>query len=913
MAPLIGRQDEVDRAWVHLGAPMRGARVVSVEGQAGQGKTSLLAALVERFESDGDGGTVIGCALTSAETALPWAGVAALCRGPLGVHLAELTEPQRRALERAFGRVDGVVDPTIVASAVAALLGAALAAAPVVLVLDDLHWLDAASAGAMAFAVRANATADLRILAAVRPGARPLDVERLLPPAAALRLALGGLSPEALQDLLAERFGVVHRGAELRRLHDVTGGNPLYAIELGRQLGAGVSLDEVAVPGSLDSLIAEHLTSLGRDAQDVVGAAALMARPTATLLANVLGQVEDALLAAELAGVVVVRGDAVVFTHPLLRAGVLQRLPGIRRRQLARLLAAATGDPDEHARLRSDAAVAPDDDVAALLDEAGARAFALGTPHVAIERFERAVELGTPGLAASARRQLHLGRARFRTGDVDAAAGHFRAAIAAGLPPEDEVATIRGLAIATHLREGVDATLEMLTSASERADITPSSRYRLLWTMVYVAVAWDLRAAEDLIPRVVASAAEADDDALRLEAALMAARVSFLRGQPVDLQPLLDQLGPALDDDSLEPGNAEHVLLTEQLCWSDRRDLAIAGESTELRRARAYGNVMAESNALASLSDALRRAGRWDEALAALQRWAETVRLQGSEPTDEGNAAELAWLLAARGELAEATRLGAAAVEGTKSVRLWHVQTSARAGFVALVRGDVAGAIDALGDARDEAEAVGLDDLCSLPFRDDLVEALVLAGRTGDATAEADRIAQLAERSGRLRGRLAAHRARALVDAATGALAAAELAVTVGLELADELGDPFEQARLLLVGGVIARRSGRRTESRDRLDGARRRFQQVGAAPFVDRVDAELARLGDRTGQRDHLTHTERQVAVLVAGGRSNGEVAAELFVTPRTVEAHLTRIYRKLGLKSRAELIARRGELGLG
>jgi len=132
----------------------------------------------------------------------------------------------------------------------------------------------------------------------------------------------------------------------------------------------------------------------------------------------------------------------------------------------------------------------------------------------------------------------------------------------------------------------------------------------------------------------------------------------------------------------------------------------------------------------------------------------------------------------------------------------------------------------------------------------------------------------------------------------------------VALAAVAAIGDPFERARVLQLGGTVARRAGRRTEAREQLDEARRLFAGLRAVPFVERVDAELQRLGERTGRTDLLTSGERQVAELVCAGRTNADIAAALFVTVRTVEAHLTRVYRKLGVRSRAELIARRSLL---
>lgn len=234
------------------------------------------------------------------------------------------------------------------------------------------------------------------------------------------------------------------------------------------------------------------------------------------------------------------------------------------------------------------------------------------------------------------------------------------------------------------------------------------------------------------------------------------------------------------------------------------------------------------------------------------------------------------------------------------------MQVAARAGFVALVRGDADQAVTLLLEARLVADELGFEDLGALPFRADLVEALLVTGRSGEAVQIAEEAAVLAARSGRPRGRAEAGRALALAAAAAGELAAAEEGVRQALDAFSEITVPFDHARLLLTAGVISRRAGRRTEARARLDEARALFVGLLAAPFVVRADAELARLGTRAADASGLTPTERQVAELVAVGRTNAEVAAELFVSLRTVESNLTRVYRKLGVRSRTELATR-------
>lgn len=914
MGPLIGRQREVDEAWHHLGAsPQPTARVLLVEGPAGIGKTAFLAALAQRARARG--AAVLTVALTSSETSFAWAGVASLCRDALAAHRPLLPPAQLQALANALGEADGPVDPTSVASATATLLAEHLRLhGEVVLVLDDLHWLDVASAGALAFAIRANAGTPLRIVAATRPGPRPLDVLRTVDRERAHRVELPGLDVQAVKDVLADRFGLVHHGPELLRLHGATEGNPLYALEIGRMVAAGSSLDDALVPPSLDALIDEHLAGVAMGVLEAVQAAALLATPTTSVIARLFDDSDDRLLAAEEAGLVLVRGDRIGFAHPLLRAGVVKRLAGMRRRQLTRRLADVVEDADERARLLGESTVGPDEAVAELLVAAGERALVRGAPQVAVERLERALAIGEAGEAVQAVRHLRTGLALSRAAEFERSCVHARQALEGPLAPADEAVALTTLAISLNRLNRIDEACDILRAGAERLRGEPLARLGVLNALAGLLQAADLREGGEVAASLLAEARAVGDDQMALTGLVISSCMAVLRGLPLDVDDLVATVA-ATDADPGNPVPSRPVpfYLAGLLGWVDRHHEAIEVESAELARSEAHGHVPGTTNALSSLADSNRRIGRWDEALASLRRWVELIRLSGLDIAEDGESSELAWLLAARGEHDEALTIAAAAVEGTKSTPMWHVQAVARVGFVHLVHGDLASALDRLEAARDLADEAGFEDLGALQFRDDLVEALVLAGRMDEAVRDTQRIEQLAARAGRVRGRLVAARARALVAAACGNLDEAEVAVVRGIEAAAQIGDPFEEARLLLLGGVVARRAGRRTQSRDRLDHARRLFDGLGARPFVAKVDAELARLGDRTGRRDQLTHTERQVAELVAAGRTNAEAAAELFITPRTVEAHLTRIYRKLGVRSRAELIAKRAELDLG
>jgi DNA-binding NarL/FixJ family response regulator len=227
-------------------------------------------------------------------------------------------------------------------------------------------------------------------------------------------------------------------------------------------------------------------------------------------------------------------------------------------------------------------------------------------------------------------------------------------------------------------------------------------------------------------------------------------------------------------------------------------------------------------------------------------------------------------------------------------------------GQLALAQGDAARAADYLAPLRDERHAVGFCEPGSPPFVSDAVDALVAAGRLDEARAMNDAWEQLGRKLDRPRLLATGARGRGLITAAEGDADRAVVILQEALEHHERLPVPDERARTLLALGATLRRAGHRRDARDRLDQALAAFEHLGQSLWAQRARSEIARLAGRKPADTELTATEQKVAELVAQGRSNRDVADALFITVRTVEANLTRIYRKLDVRSRAELAAR-------
>jgi len=911
MPEVIGRHREMAVAVEHLrrAATTGQAHLLLVEGAAGIGKSTVLLQLATTLAADGL--HTVRVALTAAETSLSWAGLRHLCSQFDAAAHATLPSAQRAALAAALGGEAGdEVQPMLLAVAFTSLMAADVAAhGPLLLIVDDTHWLDQATASVLAAAVRASAALPVAVVFASRPERRPLEPERLLAASQVQRLGLHGLSLIELQELLAVRFGVVHRRPDLIRLHDTCGGNVMHAIEIGRMLADGHSLNDALLPPTLQAMIDGELARLPNAMVEVLEPVALLPRPSLSVLERAAPGAEATLAQAEDAGLITVRGDLVTFAHPLLRAGLLDRIGGLRRRRWERTLAELVDDPEERAMLRAAAATEPHEELAAELESVGEQAMARGATHVAAGHFDRSVELTPQDGGGRARRLLLAALAHTRAGDVTRARPRFESAIALGLSADDEATATIGLTSIVHEQRGPRHSAELLAAAADRLAHDPTARLRVLLWRVNTLLFDDLRGAHIAAQQALAEAHAVGDSATIVHAEIVDAMTRFFTGRPVDLPALTTRVETTLASANASNGvRANHY--TSMLVWADDVDAAIEQEQAEIDRARAAGHVLEEAGAQQSITDAYFRCGRWDDGKAASERWEELTALAGSEPASEGSFTDLAWLLAMRGRFDEARQRADTAVERTKGTPMWHMQALAYAGVVAATAGAHAAAWERLAAALALADEIGFDDLCSLQFRDTCVEVLLALRRADEAAAECARITELAERAQRPRGLMQAARARGLVAAANGDLPAATEAVAAALIQLERLRDPFERGRVLQLGGTVARRAGRRTEAREQLEEARRLFESLGAAPFVERVDAELQRLGERTGRTDLLTQGEQQVALLVCDGRTNAEVAAALFITPRTVEAHLTRVYRKLGVRSRAELIARRSLL---
>jgi DNA-binding CsgD family transcriptional regulator/tetratricopeptide (TPR) repeat protein len=879
--------------------------VALVRGDPGIGKTSLLGDV--RGLGVRRGAVVIRSSVTEVESGIGWSGLATLMRG-VDPELRELASgPHLDVLDAIAGPTVGdAVDPLGVASALSEVLRSLAQSRPLLVVLDDLHWFDQATAAALSFAVRLLADLPILVVAGARPVPLPIDVERIVGADDLVVIEPAPLSLGGARELLASRFSVQIGHIELVRLHELSQGNPLHLTETGRLIQAGVPVADAMLPASLRALIDTNLDRLEDMSREVLAACAIMPRARLDLLYQLFDveRVEGALVAGERLDLVHVDeldGDVVLFRHPLLRSRLGEGLPLMERRQLHRRCAGLDVPVEVRAMHLGASIVGTDPRAADVLDEAVDVTLRSGVLEAALRHAERALALTDPtDLVATRRRTLQAADIAASAGEPGRALELVEPLIAAigddGPLPDDAPALLILAGRAHSAAHGAGAALPFLERAVALLPEGSPQRARQLSNIVMCLLFVDVDQARERCLEFVDAAATAGDSTLQQIAHAVHCVAETASGLPI----LPSSEPPAA---AFDPGVAEDWLAVA--VWTD--DLARGDEllTEALHRLADQPSIVHEHNVLMQGSDLRYRQGRLDEAAMYAERaWALADAVEGGS----GRSSDLAVISAVRGDGETARRYATILESALADLRggVARGEANFAIGVVAALDGDHRRAVDHLTAAVTDFDVCGVRDLGARPLRASLLDALMQAGDLDEAERVAAEIVELAERSGRPRGAAEAFSARAHVAAGRGRLEEAAELASSAIDTFEQIGLPVERARTLVLAASIARRSRRRTEARTLLDDAHGELVRCGALGWLPRVHAERERLGDR-GDADTLTKTEGRIADLVAAGMTNAEVAAQLYVSARTVESHLTQIYRKEGVRNRSELAARR------
>ena len=917
-AELLGRNDELAAVECLFLKAQKGPRIVVLEGVAGIGKTTLWLKGLERAHKHGF--RVLSCRPSPAETPLAFSALGDLL-GELGEEvLRQLPPPQQRALEiglllrEASG---GVPDQRAVSLATLTLLRAAAKKKPLLIAIDDAQWLDASSARVLAFVFRRLELDRCRVLLArrIEQGSRPalpLDLE--LAPGTIERLTVGPLSLGALQNLIRTRLSARLPRHVTVSICTASGGNPFYALELARAQLKRTVLEPgrpLRVPESLGGLIEERLEALKPATRKALLISATLSQPTIAVLGKDDG---ESLTEAVEAGIIEIAHGNIRFTHPL-PASVVYAGASLEERRAAHTRAAAlTKNPGERAHHLALASAGPDEKVAQELEQAATAAAARAAPDSAAELSELAAKLTPPAnREALVRRRLATAEQLFATGEAERCRALLEALIAdLGPCPERADALVLLSETVPDLDEAVRLCRQALEEAAD--DNTRAANAAIV---LGASLARENRNAEQLEAAQVAleHAELSGDKEILIEALQGVANARVHLGEPIS-EPLMQRAIELEREIGGLPGRRSPRLWQGvQLFWLDEVDAARPILQEETERALAEGQLTEWLHLIPILINLEIRTGNWDLAERYCEQALPEARdVDISYLTQNLEAIHLG-LRSMRGEEEARSGLIEAVERGLRSA---HVQAAYMAinylAFFELARGDAGEAwrwISSVIELREKnaisSDGHDLDQPRSLFHRALAAEALLALGESKQAERYVEELTQISERTRQPLALALAARSRALLAALCGDLEAANEAFNQALEAHAASPNPFELARTELYYGTTLRRTKRRGEAQRVIARALERFEALGAAAWAKRARSELARTGtsQRTGGSE-LTPTERSVAELVAAGQSNKEVAAALFVSVRTVEAHLSKVFRKLAIESRSELAGR-------
>jgi DNA-binding CsgD family transcriptional regulator len=761
----------------------------------------------------------------------------------------------------------------------------------VVIAIDDLQWLDRPSTAVLEFAVRRLADARVRVIASVRAEA---ELESALTAGTVQRVALGSLSVAALHGILSEHLGRTFARPTLVRIAQASGGNPLYALEIARLASDGEPGSGMAVPEGVRALVAKRVEALPELTRAALLRAAALARPD-------LGAVDtDALAPAEEAGLVTVdaRGR-IAFVHPVFASAVYAGAPYALRRATHAALAETVRDPEERARHLALSCEGADDAVARAVESAAQSARARGASDTAAELSQLAVQLTPEDSADLERRRLALAEQLLLAGDFDRAGADLRR-LADELPPGDlRARALLMLADVEYWRIGEAAAIELEEQAAADA-LDPQ-----LLARCYAMVA--MHAGTRDVPRAAAAAvralahleAHADPDAATLSLALSArVRAQLFMGEGLDLASAERALAleraapPAAVDTRLNFKLGQWLRYVDDLDGARRR-LAEAETS-----AREEGDESSLPNILLNRALAECWAGNLRDASELGEEARDAFRQAGIAP-----AASDIWKAYVDAHLGRVDAVREAALaRGDVDEPIVRMIWERTVGLAELSAGDVVAADRHLSEAMRLLDEMDFAEPAVWRIDGDAAESALGVGDLDRGEALVSRFESRAARSQIPWSLAVSARCRALLHAARGELDEAVASVERSLNAHDRCPVPFERARTLLVHGQILRRLKQKRLARTVLEEAQAIFAQLGAELWEARAREELQRVMSRSAP-DDLSPTELRIAQLAAAGRTNNEIAAEVFVTSKTVEANLARAYRKLGIRSRAQL----------
>jgi DNA-binding CsgD family transcriptional regulator len=900
-AAIVGREEEGAALATFLAGE---ARALVLVGEAGMGKTTLWQEGLALSRAAGV--RVLAARASEAELQLPYVALADLLEEVDLAAVPGVSGPQRSALEVALFRAEQEEAELSVpvAAGFTAVLRALSAHDRLLVAVDDVPWLDRASADALTIAARRLEGSDVRFLLARRPGAAT-RLETAFTPPGAESLELGPLSLGATRALLAQRLGLTLPRRVLRRVFDAAAGNPLFAIELARLLRERGTLEigaELPIPELVDDVFGPRVAGLEEPARHALLAVALSPALGRLQLAAVVDPlaIEDSVRN----GLLILDGARVRVAHPLLAAAARKHSTAAERRNLHLALAEVVGDAALRAQHLAFAAVRADTALAETIAETAADALARGATHEAVEVAEHALRLTPPDDGQYERRLLDLARYLVIAGELPRAKELLEAKA-----NEFASGATRAWAylVLAECTENVDDALALLELSLSETEGEPELRAQALAEKSIMHSATRFRDLDEAEALAVEALQVAQSAGLEQErwALCALAWVRLVRGLPVeDLQ---SRAAADPQRSSLYETSIQRVEGTRLVCrgqFEEARALferlrALAEERGEARSGWMMYHGLTEIELRAG------NAAAASELMALSQEWSAFEDGSDIEPP------RMAILEAVRGRPDEAERWAAETIRQFDPVGVLREATEGRRarGIVALLRHEHQQAAEALRPIWEHTVREGIDELGVWPMAPDLVEALVELDEPDEALKVIDRLERLAEEQAHPWGLAGAKRCRAMLSLGAGYDEDAAAELRQAADAYDVRGLRFDQARSLLFLGRVQRRHRKWAAARRSLEEAAEIFELLGGVGWAEQARAELERTGARRPvPKGDLTPTEERVARLAADGLSNKEIAAQLVVSVYTVEKHLSHVYAKLGVRSRAQLASALG-----
>jgi DNA-binding CsgD family transcriptional regulator len=897
---LVGRQAEKQqlRRLLERARDGSGSAVV-LRGEAGIGKTALL----QDAAATAEGFLVLHALGVESEAELAFAALHELLL-PVLDRLGDLPPPQATALRAALALEKGDRPDRFAAYAgTLGLLAAAAAERPLLCVVDDGHWLDQASAEALIFAARRIEHDAVAMLFAVRDP----DVAAFAAPGLA-ELRLGGLSAGEAKGLLAARSPSLAPAA-VDRVVEVSGGNPLALLEFApRALGNAELEAPLRVDEAVERAFLDRSAALSRESRRAVllVAANDPAEPETLWRAIEREQLGAALAEAEEAGLVT-SGSRTTFAHPLARSAIYHAAPPADRRDVHRVLAETTIEPVRRAWHLAAAASGPDEAVARALEQASATARSRGGAYAQAAALARAATL-TPDAESRAERLLKAGTATEDAGEFSRAERLY--AEAAELATGEEVraeATARRSYLLFNRGEFAPA-LELATREAER--LAPATAARVLTAsgVVHALIhLLEIREARRVAERAVALAGGESCDDLDVQFMLIWTwSLAGLRRQSLERARTLIERA--------DPGGTLAVDIACRFFYEEDHEAARQHLERIAAHERAVGALGSLAYALDNLALLQARTGPLATAYATSLEALQLIEPFQTDTSTAGCLGRVALIEAMLGRTADAVAHGRRALELAEGRNdRWNiVRARVALGAEAAARGDASATVEWLAPAAAMLAAGGHRQRNNFRVDGELIEAHVRLGNTGEAKRLLHDFLEDADATESPWALAVGARCRALLAEE----ADVEEAFEAALELHEREPSEWERARTQLAYGERLRRTRRRRAARDQLRAALETFERLGSRPWVDRAGAELRATGERltrTGPAAHeqLTPQELQVSLAAAEGLTSKEIGARLFLSPRTVDFHLGRVYRKLDVRSRAELIKLFAEKG--